>query len=396
MPSGRPLHAELYSRWDHQTGSAALLVYFNGYGNQAKSLQTRLDSFASLSLHATSTLWFAEAGDLSWYTDFDRRIQETIRFAAREHDVLRLLLIGSSAGAYAAIRHAALFHDADADLDSIRVIAVNPQSGFSTELPKTIRARMADAGWPAAALGTNPILPRAGRIHPDHGALAGDDLRHVLALPRPRRGSTEFHVYYDAGTPIDAGFAEPLGAAADVRLHPTVIGKSHRESCGTLLTSEPVKARIEEALGVLPAAPPVTAPSQADYSFTLPASAAPAPFTAKTGPSCALSTQGPSMKPYLALFRTGANSLHPSAVERLAEQNFDYALSHFGDSEPPAAGAVFVHRQKGAKWPGLEQTLAAHWATVQKYKYVWLPDDDLLCVPEHVSRMFAICDDQQL
>ena len=102
------------------------------------------------------------------------------------------------------------------------------------------------------------------------------------------------------------------------------------------------------------------------------------------------------MNPYLALFRSGPSSLHPSAVARLGEQNFDYALSHFGDDQPMAEGAVFVHRQKGAKWPGLEQTLLAHWDTIAQYRYVWLPDDDLLCVPETVSRMFAICDDLQL
>jgi hypothetical protein len=105
------------------------------------------------------------------------------------------------------------------------------------------------------------------------------------------------------------------------------------------------------------------------------------------------------MKPYLALFRSGPSSLHPHAVERLADQNFDYALSWFGDDEPHErfqAGAVFVHKQKGAKWPGLEQTMLAHWDTIQKYKYIWLPDDDLLCVPEDVSRMFSVCDELQL
>ena len=102
------------------------------------------------------------------------------------------------------------------------------------------------------------------------------------------------------------------------------------------------------------------------------------------------------MRPYLALFRAGPNSLHPAAVERLEAQSFDYALSWFGDAAPSAPGAVFVHAQKGAKWPGLEQTLLAHWETIQQYRYVWLPDDDLLCVPEDVSRLFAICDDLQL
>ena len=102
------------------------------------------------------------------------------------------------------------------------------------------------------------------------------------------------------------------------------------------------------------------------------------------------------MKSNLALFRSGPNSLHPHAVEQLADQNFDYALSWFGDEPPKADDALFVHMQKGAKWPGLERTLVEHWDTIQQYDYVWLPDDDLLCRPELVSRMFAICRDLQL
>jgi hypothetical protein len=101
-------------------------------------------------------------------------------------------------------------------------------------------------------------------------------------------------------------------------------------------------------------------------------------------------------KPYLALFRAGPSSLHPAAIERLDAQNIDYALSWFGDAEPHAPGAAFVHMQKGAKWPGLEQTLIRHWEQIQAYRHVWLPDDDLLCVPEDVSRLFAICDELQL
>jgi hypothetical protein len=98
-------------------------------------------------------------------------------------------------------------------------------------------------------------------------------------------------------------------------------------------------------------------------------------------------------RPYLALFRAGPSSLHPHAVERLAEQNFDYALSWFGDTPPEAPDAVFVHAQKGAKWPGLERTLAVYADVVAQYRHVWLPDDDLLCVPEDVSRMFLVCDE---
>ena len=100
-----------------------------------------------------------------------------------------------------------------------------------------------------------------------------------------------------------------------------------------------------------------------------------------------------SRKSNLAIFRSGAQSLHPKAVARLEGQNFDYALSYYGDGEPPSSGAVFVDRQPGAKWPGLERTLLKHRDLIGRYDYVWLPDDDLLCEPELVSRMFAICSD---
>ncbi len=102
------------------------------------------------------------------------------------------------------------------------------------------------------------------------------------------------------------------------------------------------------------------------------------------------------MKPYLALFRAGKSSLHPHAVAGLAAQNFDYALSWFADDPPAADAAVFVHMQKGAKWPGLYETIRAHWDMISQYRYVWLPDDDLLCVPEDVSRMFSISDELAL
>ncbi|NDY89917.1 DUF707 domain-containing protein [Ideonella livida] len=104
-----------------------------------------------------------------------------------------------------------------------------------------------------------------------------------------------------------------------------------------------------------------------------------------------------SERPYLILWRAGPGSLHPQAMAGLAQQNFDVAFSWYGD-EPPAEAdqAVFTHLVKGAKWPGLQATLAQHWDTVSRYQYVWIPDDDLACTPENASRLFAICADLRL
>jgi glycosyltransferase involved in cell wall biosynthesis len=97
---------------------------------------------------------------------------------------------------------------------------------------------------------------------------------------------------------------------------------------------------------------------------------------------------------HLALFRSGPTSLHPHAVARLERQNFDYCLSWFGADDPAdlgmADGARFVHRVKGPKWPGVYATLVEYRDVVDRYDYVWLPDDDLMCVPEQVSEMFDI------
>jgi hypothetical protein len=101
-------------------------------------------------------------------------------------------------------------------------------------------------------------------------------------------------------------------------------------------------------------------------------------------------------KDYLALFRAGGKSLHPYAVRGIDALPFDYALSWFGDAPPEATGASFVHWQKGPKWPGLESTIRAHWDEISQYRYVWLPDDDLLCDPEVVARMFQVCSDLKL
>jgi len=58
----------------------------------------------------------------------------------------------------------------------------------------------------------------------------------------------------------------------------------------------------------------------------------------------------------------------------------------FGDA-PPAFAEVRLRHPSGREWPGLEQTLVAHWDQIQRYRYVGLPDDDLLCVPEDSLRM---------
>jgi Protein of unknown function (DUF707) len=105
-------------------------------------------------------------------------------------------------------------------------------------------------------------------------------------------------------------------------------------------------------------------------------------------------------RPYLALFRAGPDSLHPSVVSGWEEQNFHYAISWFG-GEPPSeafvAGAQFVDlAPQPSKTLGLEHTLSTHWEVISEYEFVWLPDDDLLMQPSDLSEFFEVCSTLQL
>lgn len=98
------------------------------------------------------------------------------------------------------------------------------------------------------------------------------------------------------------------------------------------------------------------------------------------------------MKPHLVLLRTGPDAAYRQIVDRLAEQNFDVAVSWNGTAAPQVPGAAFVHAAPGPRWGGLAQTLAAHAGQWAGYRYVWLPDDGLQWVPEHISRLFSVCE----
>lgn len=97
------------------------------------------------------------------------------------------------------------------------------------------------------------------------------------------------------------------------------------------------------------------------------------------------------MKPNLVVLRTGPDAAYRQVVDRLAEQNFDVALSWNGTAAPQVPGAAFVHAAPGLRWAGLAQTLAVHQGQWAGYHHVWLPDDGLQWVPEDISRLFTAC-----
>jgi hypothetical protein len=100
---------------------------------------------------------------------------------------------------------------------------------------------------------------------------------------------------------------------------------------------------------------------------------------------------------FLTIVRAGDGSLHPGWLAGPGSRSWDIVVSYFGD-DPNRFRAPGVTRidSKGPKWPALHALLQAHPELIERYDYIWLPDDDLAADMNTINRMFAICADLRL
>lgn len=92
----------------------------------------------------------------------------------------------------------------------------------------------------------------------------------------------------------------------------------------------------------------------------------------------------------LVVVRAGDNSVHPGWVSG-PQRNFDLYVSYFGNQPDRYADHTEYHEnRKGMKWPVLGELLQAHPDLIDRYDYVWLPDDDLVADTDTLNRMFDL------
>ncbi|OHV77119.1 hypothetical protein [Rhizobium sp. LCM 4573] len=98
-------------------------------------------------------------------------------------------------------------------------------------------------------------------------------------------------------------------------------------------------------------------------------------------------------RPNLVVVRAGERSLHPGWLNRPYEaRTFDLVVSYFseaayaGHKVESGVSAVLI---KGGKWDGLFNTLTTL-PELDRYNYVWLPDDDIASDGETIDRMFDL------
>ena len=96
------------------------------------------------------------------------------------------------------------------------------------------------------------------------------------------------------------------------------------------------------------------------------------------------------MRRNLVVVRAGNSSLHPQWLPASGERSWDLIVSYFGN-DPDKYREPDITRidGKGPKWQGLHAVLTADPDVLQRYDYIWLPDDDIACRAEDIEGLFA-------
>ncbi|MEV6257952.1 DUF707 domain-containing protein [Nocardia sp. NPDC051911] len=92
----------------------------------------------------------------------------------------------------------------------------------------------------------------------------------------------------------------------------------------------------------------------------------------------------------LVVLRAGDESLHEQWLAGPHPRTWDLVVSYFGD-DPDRYRVADVARidRKGPKWPALHHVLTTDLAAVlDRYDYVWLPDDDLAADTSSINELF--------
>jgi hypothetical protein len=92
----------------------------------------------------------------------------------------------------------------------------------------------------------------------------------------------------------------------------------------------------------------------------------------------------------LVVLRAGGRSLHRGWLGE--ERAWDLAISSFdSDQASDFPEAEHFDFYKGGKWDGIFRFFQLHPDLLDRYDYVWLPDDDIETTSADIDRMFALC-----
>jgi hypothetical protein len=98
----------------------------------------------------------------------------------------------------------------------------------------------------------------------------------------------------------------------------------------------------------------------------------------------------------LVVVRAGRRSLHPAWLNMTGDRNWDLVVSIY-DAEAAFdhTSDITVVYQKGGKWDGLNTFFDSN-DILERYEYVWLPDDDIATDGGSINRLFDLMQQHKL
>lgn len=96
----------------------------------------------------------------------------------------------------------------------------------------------------------------------------------------------------------------------------------------------------------------------------------------------------------LVVMRAGNSALFPNWAPTTS-RSWDLAISFYGEGRPDWGQEYFI-AAKGPKWEPIYHWLSTHRDIINRYDYIWFPDDDILTTWENVNDLFQICRDYDL
>lgn len=92
----------------------------------------------------------------------------------------------------------------------------------------------------------------------------------------------------------------------------------------------------------------------------------------------------------LIIVRAGDKSLHPQWLCN-EERSWDIVVSYYGDYPERYKGQYdYLHLYKGSKWEGISNFISQNRSLIDKYEYLWLPDDDLFTTTNNINDFFSL------
>lgn len=211
-----------------------LIVCFNGYSRMAHArpdlpFETALMGLNWLTVFDANILWVAEEKP-TWYLQHEETVISRITDIMLERGIRTVKLIGSSAGAYAAIRAGLLLDKAMVERGisaSIFSFPMNPQTGFRPELIERAAAASIRAGWNPRLLGVDPIL--LADVYRDAYHYKLPDISDIIRVYKPKNFATI--LMYDSLNPIEQVFSGDILSAEWLIAFPKPLGIPHGSGC---------------------------------------------------------------------------------------------------------------------------------------------------------------------